>query len=114
MYFDQPPRIVPAGLFTTMPDEFRRKGVASAWADANKRGVPVDSFIEGPAFDAAGNLHIVDIPFGRVFRISPQGQWTCLIEYDGEPNGLRSTVTAGSCWPTTATACWCWTPMPAA
>jgi gluconolactonase len=89
MYFDQPPRIVPAGLFTTMPDEFRRKGVPSAWADANKRGVPVDSFIEGPAFDAAGNLHIVDIPFGRVFRISPQGRWTCLIEYDGEPNGLK-------------------------
>jgi gluconolactonase len=89
MYFDQPPQTVQTSLFTTMPDKFRRKGVASAWADANKRGVPVDSFIEGPAFDAEGNLHIVDIPFGRIFRISSQREWTCLIEYDGEPNGLK-------------------------
>jgi gluconolactonase len=89
MYFDQPPRIVQTSIFTTMPDEFRRKGVASAWADANKRGVPVDSFIEGPAFDGAGRLYIVDIPFGRIFRISPLGEWTCVVEYDGEPNGLK-------------------------
>src|SRR3954468_6378393 len=89
MYFDQPPPTVHTSIFTTMPDEFRRKDVASAWADANKRGVPVDSFIEGPAFDSAGHLYVVDIPFGRIFRISPQGEWTCVIEYDGEPNGLK-------------------------
>src|SRR3954453_9251058 len=89
MYFDQPPPTVQTSIFTTMPDEFRRKGVASAWADTNKRGIPVDSFIEGPAFDSAGHLYVVDIPFGRIFRISPQGEWTCVIEYDGEPNGLK-------------------------
>jgi len=89
MYFDQLPRTVQTRLFTTMPDEFRRKGIVSTWADANKRGIPVDSFIEGPAFDGAGHLYIVDIPFGRIFRISPQGEWTRVVEYDGEPNGLK-------------------------
>jgi gluconolactonase len=71
-----------------MPAEFRRS-VRSVWADANRPGAPTDCFIEGPSFDAEGNLYIVDIPFGRIFRISPQGKWTLVIEYDGWPNGLK-------------------------
>ena len=42
--------------------QFRRKGVRTDWADANRPGQPTDSFIEGPSFDADGNLYIVDIP----------------------------------------------------
>lgn len=48
------------------------------------------SFLEGPCFDKAGNL-VVDIPFGRVFRISRQGRWSLVAEYDGWPNGLKCT-----------------------
>jgi len=89
MYLDQPPKLVPTRLFSAMPDEFRRRGVRSAWADANKGGTPVDCFIEGPAFDRDGNLYVVDIPFGRIFRISPGGSWSLVVEYDGWPNGLK-------------------------
>ena len=31
----------------------------------------------------------MDIPFGRIFRISPQANWDLVIEYEGEPNGLK-------------------------
>jgi gluconolactonase len=31
----------------------------------------------------------VDIPFGRVFRISPKGDWDLVVQYDGWPNGLK-------------------------
>jgi gluconolactonase len=48
-----------------------------------------DCFIEGPSFDASGNLYIVDIPFGRIFRISPDKKWSLVVEYDGWPNGLK-------------------------
>lgn len=89
IYLDQPPRTIETSLFSSMPGEFRRTGIPSAWADANKQGHTVDSFIEGPSFDAAGNLYIVDIPFGRIFRIAPDGKWTLVIEYDGWPNGLK-------------------------
>lgn len=89
MYLEQPPKLVPSRVFSAMPDEFRRRGVRSAWADANKGGAPVDCFIEGPAFDRDGNLYIVDIPFGRIFRISPDGTWSLVAEYDGWPNGLK-------------------------
>jgi len=76
-------------IYTQLPDTLRRKGVRSTWADANKGGVPVDSFLEGPSFDRAGNLYVTDVPFGRIFRISPAGEWTLVVEYDGEPNGLK-------------------------
>jgi len=89
MYLETPPRLIETGIFSAMPDEFRRKGVRSDWADANRPGVPTDSFIEGPSFDAEGHLYVVDIPFGRIFRIAPDGQWTLVIEYDGWPNGLK-------------------------
>src|SRR3546814_8184008 len=36
-----------------------------------------------------GNLYIVDIPFGRIFRLSPEKEFTLVADYDGEPNGLK-------------------------
>jgi gluconolactonase len=84
-----PPSVIETEVFTSMPLRYRRAGQRSAWADANKSGAAIDSFIEGPSFDRDGNLYIVDIPFGRIFRISPEGDWDLVAEYEGEPNGLR-------------------------
>lgn len=82
-----PPEAIETTVLAEMPADLRRP-VVTDWARANKRGKPVDCFLEGPCFDAAGVLHVVDIPHGRIFRVSPGGAWTCLAEYDGEPNGL--------------------------
>lgn len=89
LYLETPPRLIETRVFSAMPDKFRRRGVATEWADANRPGLPTDCFIEGPSFDAAGNLYIVDIPFGRIFRIAPDGEWALVAEYDGWPNGLK-------------------------
>ncbi len=89
MYLDAPPRLIETKVFSAMPDAFRRKGVRTEWADANRPGQPTDCFIEGPSFDADGNLYIVDIPFGRIFRIAPDGHWSLVTQYDGWPNGLK-------------------------
>lgn len=89
MYLDTPPKLIQAETFSAMPDHFRRKGEATSWADANRPGVPTDSFVEGPSFDAEGNLYIVDIPFGRIFKISPDAKWSLVVEYEGWPNGLK-------------------------
>lgn len=72
-----------------MPEIFRRTGVRSHWADVNQGGRLADSFLEGPVFDAAGNLYVTDIPFGRIFCISPAGEWDLVAQWDGEPNGLK-------------------------
>ena len=89
LYLDTPPELIETQIFSAMPDDFRRRGVSSEWADANRPGNPTDCFIEGPSFDAAGHLYIVDIPFGRIFRIAPDGRWSLVVEYDGWPNGLK-------------------------
>jgi len=84
-----PPETIQAQVWTSMPDEFRRAGATPAWARANKPGQTCDCFLEGPSFDRDGNLWVVDIPFGRIFRISPAAEWTLVAEYDGWPNGLK-------------------------
>jgi gluconolactonase len=89
MFLDDPPRLIETKVFSAMPDHYRRKGEATSWADANWPGQPTDCFIEGPSFDVDGNLYIVDIPFERIFRIAPDGNWSLVIEYDGWPNGLK-------------------------
>ncbi|WP_448032729.1 SMP-30/gluconolactonase/LRE family protein [Bradyrhizobium liaoningense] len=84
-----PPEEIKTEVFARLPDKFRRKDPDNAWSLVNRRGLVADSFIEGPSFDRDGNLYIVDIPYGRIFRISPAGDFTLVAEYDGEPNGLK-------------------------
>src|SRR5690606_36199724 len=61
----------------------------SDWCAANAAGRVADSFIEGPVFDDAGRLYVTDIPNGRILRIEPDDSWSCIAQYDGEPNGLK-------------------------
>ena len=70
------PELIKAQTFMSMPQKFRRK-TRTTWSDPNRQGAEVDSFLEGPSFDRAGNLYFVDIPFGRVFRITrgASGSW---------------------------------------
>ncbi|MCF7532305.1 SMP-30/gluconolactonase/LRE family protein [Pseudomonas petrae] len=83
-----PPRDLPTRVFTTLPEKFWKDG-DSDWVRANKPGQKVKSFLEGPSFDRQGNLYVTDIPYGRIFRIDPQGNWTLIAHYDGWPNGLK-------------------------
>ncbi|MES2842324.1 MAG: SMP-30/gluconolactonase/LRE family protein [Pseudomonadota bacterium] len=88
MFLLHPPEIRSLDVFTTLPARFRQRQ-RTVWSDANMGGREVDSFLEGPVFDAAGNLYVTDIPFGRVFRIDPQGEWELVAQWDGEPNGMK-------------------------
>ena len=89
MFLLNPPAVLETEIFTRMPERFRRASERSEWAAANRGGRPTDSFLEGPVFDAKGNLFVTDIPFGRIFRIDPQGEWEQIAEWAGEPNGMK-------------------------
>lgn len=85
-----PPEELRTTVFARIPDKFRIKGKSSIWARVQQVGKEIDCFLEGPSFDRVGNLYVVDVAYGRVFRISPDGRSIDLItEYDGEPNGLK-------------------------
>lgn len=88
MYIFTPPTRIMTEIHFRLPDKFRAKQ-RSDWSDPNRLGQEVDSFLEGPSFDRDGNLYFVDIPFGRVFRLSPQLDCTLVAQYDGWPNGLK-------------------------
>lgn len=76
-------------VWAKMPEQFRQPCRPTAWATANRGGAVIDSFLEGPLLDGRGNLYVTDIPHGRIFRIEADGQWKLIVEYAGEPNGLK-------------------------
>lgn len=74
-------------VFARLPESMHQTERPSQWlAD---RHVKMHSFLEGPSFDREGNLWCVDLAHGRLFRISPAGQFEQMLQYDGEPNGLK-------------------------
>ena len=83
-----PPQTLKAEVFARLPETFRRLK-RTPWADFNKAGQPADCFLEGPSFDRADNLFVTDIPHGRIFKLTPAGDWSLIAEYDGWPNGLK-------------------------
>jgi gluconolactonase len=91
MFLLQQPAVRDAQVLTRLPESFRRHDPDNAWAHANRGGATIDSFLEGPVW-ADGQLWVTDIPYGRIFRVSMQGDWELVAEYDGEPNGMKRLV----------------------
>lgn len=84
-----PPQTITPEIFAELPQSFRRTDAPAERLAAGRGAPPGGSFLEGPSFDRDGNLYVTDIPYGRIFRISPKAAWELIIEYDGEPNGLK-------------------------
>ena len=82
MTYFEPPKVIQTEVFAEVPEKYRKGGDVRA---GRKR----TTFLEGPSFDRDGNLYVVDIPNGRIFRISPKGDFEVAAEYDGDPNGLK-------------------------
>src|SRR5260221_11099983 len=89
MFVFQPPIRVKTEVHFRLPEKFRKKQ-RTEWSDPNRLGQEVDCFLEGPSFDREGNLYFVDIPFGRIFRLSPQGVCELVAQYYVWPNGLKT------------------------
>lgn len=75
--------------WTSLPDDLHHRGDPSDWAKMTRPGQALHSFLEAAFFDATGNLWLSDVPYGRVFRISPEGEWTRIHQIDGEPHAMR-------------------------
>jgi gluconolactonase len=88
-----PPREIPVRPFASLPTAHRRPR-RTAWSDANRGGAAIDSFLEGPCFDVAGNLLVTDIPNGRIFRVGVRN-WDLVAEYEGWPNGMAAGPAPG-------------------
>ena len=77
-------KVIKSEVFAVLPGKLRGMPSASTMRQ-NKTGTT----LEGPSFDREGNLYVTDIPNGRIFRVSPRGEFTLVAEYQGKPNGLK-------------------------
>ncbi len=84
-----PPPEIETRLFAKLPDDLLRADDRTGWLRDYQRGRALGSFLEGPSFDRAGFLYLVDIPHGRIFRVGPAGDFEVVADYDGQPNGLK-------------------------
>ncbi|MQY43971.1 SMP-30/gluconolactonase/LRE family protein [Epibacterium sp. SM1969] len=72
-----------------LPENLRYTGEPSAWAKMTRPGQPMHSFLEAAFFDDDRNLWLSDVPCGRVFMVSPEGEWKVAHQIDGEPHAMR-------------------------
>ncbi|MEO1688704.1 MAG: SMP-30/gluconolactonase/LRE family protein [Pseudomonadota bacterium] len=83
-----PPVVLEAALWSRLPDALHWRGGPNAWTEAARPGQRLHSFLEGPAFDGEDAL-IVDVPYGRIFRLTPAGDWSVALSYDGQPHAIK-------------------------
>lgn len=91
MNFFTPPPVIKAELFLRIPDSMRCIGQDSEWRGGFTRPFQ-DIFLEGPVADSAGNLFVVDVPYGRILQIGSNKEVKVCAKWDGEPNGLAATT----------------------
>lgn len=84
-----PPADIATRVFARLPEELKTGDPTGEFGRGQPAGGPPISVLEGPSFDREGNLWCVDIPAGRVFRVSPAGEFRVVAQYDGWPNGLK-------------------------
>ena len=83
------PLTLTAEPFATLPDALHHRGTPSAWARMTRPGQPMHSFLESAFFDDDRSLWLSDVPYGRVFRVAPDGGWRVEHDYDGAPHAMR-------------------------
>ena len=85
------PQVIKTEVLGSMPEKFSKSGSHAGKTTRYyaRVAVGVDFYLEGPSFDKEGNLFFVDVPFGRIFRMTPKGEIDLFAHYEGEPNGMK-------------------------
>ena len=52
------------------------------------------SAAEGMAFDSVGNLYVVNIPYGQILRVSPDGDFSVVTRPTGDSEQVWRTGVA--------------------
>lgn len=90
MNFYPVPPTIKAEVYFRVPYVIRCLNKDSEWRGGFARQFQW-IFLEGPVVDSEGNLYVVDVPYGRILKITPEKEATVFAEWDGEPNGLAVT-----------------------
>jgi gluconolactonase len=80
------PPVLETEVFARIPDDGQ---IDKDWIAGQLPIAPPRGVLEGPSWDRDGNLYCVDIPRGRIYRLSADAKVELLVEYDGWPCGLK-------------------------
>jgi gluconolactonase len=83
---------IDAEEWTRLPDALHWSGLMNSWVQAARPNQRLHSFLEGPCFTGDGTLWLTDVPFGRIFAISPRGSWRLAAETPGQPHAVKPMV----------------------
>ncbi len=78
-----------AEIWARLPADLHWTGPTNSWVEAARPGQRLHSFLEGPCFTADGTFWLTDVPFGRIFAISPDGNWRLAAETGGQPHAVK-------------------------
>ena len=84
--------VITARLLTQLPEKFHYSGEQTAWVKMTRPGQSLHSFLEGIQIDRYGSIWICDVPYGRIFEITPTLDWNLYYCYDGEPHSIKTTA----------------------
>jgi gluconolactonase len=84
-----PWQILSSELFARLPVSMHWQGEPNEWVRTTRPGMRLHSFLEGPCFDAKGDLWLVDVPHGRIFRVDAFGEWQLACSYEGQPHSIK-------------------------
>jgi gluconolactonase len=88
--FFAPPARIETSVFASYPKEWQSAKPDNEWCNTQPIAASRHkSLLEGPSFDRDGNLFCVDIPNGRILKVTPDGSFSIFLEYDGWPTGLK-------------------------
>lgn len=80
---------ITAKLWSRLPREHHYDGEPTEWVKMTRPGQSLHSFLEGPEIDTDGNMWLVDVPYGRIFKIDTDKNWSLHYQYDGEPHSIK-------------------------
>ena len=83
------PKDIQTRVFSAYPKGLQTADDSNDWCATQPPGAHHASLLEGPCFDRDGNFWCVDIPNGRILRVSAEGEFSVAAQYDGWPNGLK-------------------------
>ena len=82
--------VIEAELYGRLPEALHWRGEPNDWVRMTRPGMRLHSFLEGPCLDDDGALWLVDVPYGRIFKVDKSGDWTLAHQYEGEPHSIKS------------------------
>jgi gluconolactonase len=83
------PFSITAQTFSDLPSYLKKDSDGNTWVANALGGRETHSYLSGPVFDARGNLWLSDCAHGRIFRVTPTGEWDEISHYEGWPSALQ-------------------------